>query len=167
MILRGQGDKGRSLCKEKSEWRLPPLQTSVNTSICEFLTPSPHLYFMASTTPSIQFFAGISEELSNVSLRGDRRSGVRIVLMTFNQLKAIERFNSFTKKSLNSLLLSDEEGEISVTPSACKFVFGGAEGDELDRVECKFEIAQDDHWERFMRFMHRYAEVNGMVYGEK
>jgi photosystem II Psb28-2 protein len=121
---------------------------------------------MASITPSIQFFAGIDEELSNVSLRRSRTSGMRNVLMTFNKLKAIEGFNSFTKQSLNSMRLTDEEGEISVTPSSVQFVFGGAEGDELQRVECKFEIERDDYWDRFMRFMHRYAEANGMAYGE-
>ncbi|MGF1676496.1 MAG: photosystem II reaction center protein Psb28, partial [Rivularia sp. (in: cyanobacteria)] len=29
---------------------------------------------------------------------------------------------------------------------------------------CQFEIEQDDHWDRFMRFMHRYADANGMAY---
>jgi photosystem II Psb28-2 protein len=122
---------------------------------------------MASTTPSIQFFAGIFEELSNVSLRRETRTGKRIVVMIFNQMKALERFNSFTKPSLNSMLLIDEEGEINVTPSSTRFIFGGDEGDELRRVECKFEIERDDHWDRFMRFMHRYAEANDMEYGEK
>jgi photosystem II Psb28-2 protein len=122
---------------------------------------------MSSTTPSIQFFVGVFEELNNVSLRRERRTGKRIVLLTFNQLNALEGFKSFTKQSLNALLLSDEEGEISVTPSSTKFVFGGDEGDELKQVKCEFEIEQDDHWERFMRFMHRYAEANGMEYGEK
>jgi photosystem II Psb28-2 protein len=119
---------------------------------------------MLSTTPSIQFFTGIFEELSNVSLRRGKVSGKRIVAMTFNKLQALEGFNSFTKPSLNSMLLTDEEGEISVTPSSTKFIFGGGEGDELQRVECQFEIEQDDHWERFMRFMQRYAEANGMEY---
>jgi len=121
---------------------------------------------MTSTTASIQFFAGIFEEVSNVSLRRTPGSLKRIILMTFNQLKALEKFNSFTKQSLNSMLLTDEEGEISVTPSSTQFIFGGPEDDELQRVECKFEIEQDDHWERFMRFMHRYAEANGMAYSD-
>ncbi|MDZ8188449.1 MAG: photosystem II reaction center protein Psb28 [Nostoc sp. ChiSLP02] len=121
---------------------------------------------MTSTNPSIQFFAGIYEELSNVSLRRGRISGKRTVLMRFNKLQALEGFNSFTKQALNSLLLTDEEGEISVTPSSTKFIFGGPEGDELQRVDCEFEIERDEHWERFMRFMQRYAESNGMEYGE-
>ncbi|AFY48413.1 photosystem II reaction center protein Psb28 [Nostoc sp. PCC 7524] len=121
---------------------------------------------MSSTNPSIQFFTGIFEELSNVSLRREVRTGKRVVMMKFEKLKAIEGFNSFTKQSLNALLLSDEEGEISVTPSSTRFIFGGDEGDELQGVECKFEIERDDHWDRFMRFMHRYADANGMEYGE-
>lgn len=116
--------------------------------------------------PSIQFFEGISEELSNVSLRRDRHSGARFVLMTFNQLRALENFNSFRKQFSNSMRLIDVEGIISVEPSSVQFVFGGPEGDDLKRVECKFEIDHPDHWERFMRFMNRYAEANGMVYGE-
>lgn len=122
---------------------------------------------VTSTTPTIQFFAGIFEELSNVSLRREVRTDKRIVMFQFDQLKAIEGFTSFTQQSLNSLLLTDEEGDISVTPSSTRFIFGGDEGDELKGVECKFEIERDDHWERFMRFMHRYAEANGMEYGER
>ncbi|MGD1911478.1 MAG: photosystem II reaction center protein Psb28 [Rivularia sp. (in: cyanobacteria)] len=118
------------------------------------------------SNPSIQFFAGVTENLGNVSLRRNPNTGKRIVLMTFDKLQALEKFNSFTKKSLNSMLLSDEEGEINVTPSSTKFIFGGDEGDELKRVDCQFEIERDDHWERFMRFMHRYADANGMAYGE-
>ncbi|MFB2920427.1 MULTISPECIES: photosystem II reaction center protein Psb28 [Aerosakkonema] len=122
---------------------------------------------MTAQVPSIEFFEGISEELSNVSLRRNRSTGVRSVLMTFAHLKSLERFNSFTKKFSKALLLIDTEGRISVEPSSVKFIFGGPEGDELDRVECVFEIEREDHWERFMRFMNRYAEANGMAYGEK
>ncbi|MEO0684986.1 MAG: photosystem II reaction center protein Psb28 [Cyanobacteria bacterium J06649_11] len=119
---------------------------------------------MTMSNPSIQFFDGINEALGNVSLRKNPNTGKRIVLMSFEQLQALEKFNSFTKKSLNTMLLKDEEGEINVTPSSTKFIFGGDEGDELRRVDCKFEIEQDDHWERFMRFMNRYAQANGMAY---
>jgi photosystem II Psb28-2 protein len=120
-----------------------------------------------TNSPSIQFFAGVFEELSNVSLRRETRTGKRIVMMQFEKLNALSGFTSFTKQSLNSLLLTDEEGEIRVTPSGTKFIFGGDEGDELKRVDCKFEVERDDHFDRIMRFLHRYAEANGMEYGEK
>ena len=119
------------------------------------------------TTPSIEFFVGLSEELSNVSLRRKKDSGVRIVVMTFEHLKALEKFNSFTQQYQGNLRLIDEEGEISVFPSSLKFIYGGDEGEDLKKVECGFEIASDDHWDRFMRFMERYAQANGMGYSGK
>lgn len=119
------------------------------------------------TTPSIEFFVGLSEELSNVSLRRGKSTGIRNVLMTFDNLKALERFNSFTQEYQGNLRLIDSEGEISVTPSSLKIIYGGDDGDDLQRVECGFEINSDSHWERFMRFMNRYAESNGMGYSGK
>jgi len=121
---------------------------------------------MAAQSPSIEFFSGISEELSGVSLRRGRFSNTRTVLMTFEQLKALERFNSFTRKSSNSMRLLDSEGEITVSPSSVQFIFAGPEGDELQRMECKFEIEREDHWQRFLRFMNRYAEANGLDYSD-
>jgi photosystem II Psb28-2 protein len=115
---------------------------------------------------AIYFFEGVPEELSNVSLRRGRHSGVRSVLLQFTQLKSLERFNTFTKKFNNYVRLVDEEGEIQVTPSSTKFFFGGMDGDEFQRLDCTFEIEQEDHWERFMRFMNRYAEANGMAYSD-
>jgi photosystem II Psb28-2 protein len=110
-------------------------------------------------TPTIEFFVGLSEELSGVSLRKNKSTGIRNV-------KAIERFQSFTTRTYGDLRLTDEEGVITVIPNSTKFIFGGDEGDEIQRVECGFEIT-DEHWERFMRFMNRYAAANGMGYQDK
>ena len=105
--------------------------------------------------PTIEFFAGLSETLSNVSLRKNKQTGDRTVLLTFQNLKAIEKFQSFTNEFHGSIRLKDSEGEISAKPSSLKFIFGGDEGDDLKGVKCGFEIHEDDHWERFMRFMNR------------
>ncbi len=121
---------------------------------------------MADIIPCIEFFEGIPEELADVSLRLNRSTGIRSVLLVFRALRSIERFRSYTNRFAKALLLTDEEGKISIEPAAIKFIFGGPEGDELERVECRLEIDREDHWERFMRFMHRYAEANGMAYGE-
>jgi photosystem II Psb28-2 protein len=121
---------------------------------------------MTSETPSIQFFEGINEDLEDVRLRRNCSTGARTVLMTFCQLKAIEQFNSYRNQFSKAMKLRDSEGEIRVEPSSVKFIFGGPEGGDFERMECQFEIDLDDHWERFMRFMDRYAEMNGMAYGE-
>jgi len=121
---------------------------------------------MTSPTATIYFFEGIPEEISNVSLRRNRRTGVRSVLLSFKQVRALERFNSLTKQFTNLLCLTDKEGEIRATPSSVKFIFGEPEGDEFQRMDCAIEIEQENHWERFMRFMNRYAQTNGMEYQE-
>lgn len=122
---------------------------------------------MSSIIPSIEFFQGVAEELNAVSLRRNKNTGIRNVLMTFESLNALERFNSFTKGSAQNLSLIDSEGQILVSPNSLKMIFGGDEGNELRRVECKFDIESDSHWERFTRFMNRYAEANDMEFGTK
>ncbi|WP_036532623.1 photosystem II reaction center protein Psb28 [Neosynechococcus sphagnicola] len=121
---------------------------------------------MSDPIPTVQFFEGIPEHISNVSLRRDKNSGMRVVVMTFEDLQSLTRFNSFTKKFSQALILADAEGQMELQPASVKFIFGGDDGDDLQRMECKLEIDQDQHWDRFMRFMHRYAEANGMAYGE-
>lgn len=119
------------------------------------------------TIPSIEFFVGLAEDLENVSLRQQKDTEIRTVFMTFKKLKAIEKFKSFTRRTYGDLRLIDDEGVISVEPSSMKFIFAGDEGDDLRRVECSFQLSQDEHWERFMRFMNRYANANGMEYQDK
>ncbi|MBE7382075.1 MAG: photosystem II reaction center protein Psb28 [Leptolyngbya sp. SIO1E4] len=121
---------------------------------------------MASETPLVEFFDGVPEQISDVSLRRDRSTGDRLVLLIFERLQAIEEFKSFRSRFSRALRLTDSEGIITIEPSGVKFIFGGPEGDDLKQVECTLAIDRDDHWERFMRFMHRYADANGMVYGE-
>jgi photosystem II Psb28-2 protein len=116
--------------------------------------------------PSIEFFEGISEELSGVSLRRDRQTGSRIVVLQFTRLKSIEQFNSYRKRFAKALRLTDAEGTILMEPSSVQFIFGGPEGDDLQQVECKVELDREEHWQRFQRFMDAYATANGMEYGE-
>lgn len=121
---------------------------------------------MAEATPSIQFFEGISENLSGISFRRNRSTGIRSILMTFKGLRSIERFQSYTNRFAGGMLLKDSEGDINIEPASVRFVFGGPEGDDLERVECVLEVDREDYWQRLMRFMERYAEANDMVYGE-
>lgn len=117
-------------------------------------------------SPTIEFLDGLYETLSDVRLRYNKSTGVRNVLLIFSEFKAAAITNSFNlnKSSSSQLRLTDDEGVISIEPNGVNLVFGGEEGDDLKRVECTVEIPRDDHWERFMRFMNRYASANGMMY---
>ncbi|MBT9315932.1 photosystem II reaction center protein Psb28 [Leptothoe spongobia] len=121
---------------------------------------------MSDQIPSVQIFKDIPEEISGVSLRRDPSTGIHIAVIRFEALASIEHFLSFRKSSRNALHLIDTEGEILIMPSGVKMFYGDIEGEDLKGVECKIEIDQDDHWERFIRFMHRYAEANGLDYNE-
>jgi photosystem II Psb28-2 protein len=121
---------------------------------------------MVTQIPSIQIFAGIAEELSGVSLMRGKTSGKRSAILMFDKLESIKHFRSYWKGSDNAVHLFDEEGEMVIEPTGVQLIYGGPEGEDLRRIECKLEIDEDAHWERFMRFMNRYAEANAMVYGE-
>lgn len=121
---------------------------------------------MTAQTPTVQFYEGIPETISDVRLRQNKSTGDRSALLIFEKMEAIEQFKSFRNEFSKALKMIDEEGVITIEPSGVKFIFGGPEGDDLVRVECTLDIDRDDHWDRFMRFMHRYAEANGMAYGE-
>jgi photosystem II Psb28-2 protein len=121
---------------------------------------------MTAQPPIVQFYEGIPETISNVRLRQNKSTGDRSVLLIFEHMEAIEQFKSFRNEFSKALKLIDDEGVITIEPTGVKFVFGGPEGDDLVRVECILDIDRDDHWDRFMRFMHRYAEANGLAYGE-
>ncbi len=121
---------------------------------------------MVAQLPSIEIFSGVPEALSGVSLRRGKTTGKRSAILIFEKLESLEHFRSYWKPSANAVHLIDEEGEMLVEPSGVQLIYGGPEGEDLRRVECKLEIDQDDHWERFMRFMGRYAEANEMMYGE-
>jgi len=121
---------------------------------------------MAAQTPTVQFYEGIPEIISDVRLRQNKTTGDRSALLIFEKMEAIEQFKSFRNEFSKALKMIDEEGVITIEPSGVKFIFGGPEGDDLVRVECTIDIDREDHWDRFMRFMHRYADANGMAYGE-
>ncbi|MEM6426899.1 MAG: photosystem II reaction center protein Psb28 [Cyanobacteria bacterium P01_H01_bin.119] len=122
---------------------------------------------MAVETPTIEFYEGILENVSNIGFRRNRTTGGQSMVLVFEQLKAIEQFNSFRNRFAGTLNLTDSEGKIAIEPSDLRFVFGGPEGDDLIRVECILSVDREDHWQRLMRFIERYAAANGMAYGER
>ncbi len=58
---------------------------------------------------------------------------------------------------VTGMYMVDEEGELVTREVNGKFVNGDPVG-----IEALFAIKSVDEWERFMRFMNRYAEENGL-----
>lgn len=117
---------------------------------------------MTALIPCVQIFKDIPEKLNSVSLRRDLPTGNYVAVMQFRTLASLAHFRCFRRGLADALHLIDTEGEILVEPSI-KMLYGGPKGQDLRSIECKLEIDQDDCWERFIRFMRRYADANGLI----
>ena len=71
---------------------------------------------MVDSTPTVEFYDGIAEEISNVSLRQNRSTGVKTVLLSFERLRAIEKFRNFRSRFSKALKLTGEGGSIRIEP---------------------------------------------------
>ena len=58
---------------------------------------------------------------------------------------------------ITGMYLIDEEGELMTREVKGKFLDGKPSG-----IEAMYIIRNEAEWERFMRFMNRYAEQNGL-----
>ncbi|MDD1436564.1 photosystem II reaction center protein Psb28 [Dolichospermum sp. ST_sed10] len=61
------------------------------------------------------------------------------------------------KDEVTGMYLIDEEGEIVIKEVQGKFVNGKPES-----LEAIYVMKSNDEWDRFMRFMERYAQNNGL-----
>lgn len=55
------------------------------------------------------------------------------------------------------MFLADEEGELTTTDVNAKFSNGKPQS-----IEATYVMTSPEQWDRFMRFMDRYAETNGL-----
>jgi photosystem II Psb28-2 protein len=113
---------------------------------------------------TIEFIGGVREEVSEIRLRRGKETGNTIVVFIFEKVRAMEKLRSFSAGS-QYMLLTDEEGDIRVTPRNLEFFYRN--DDDLARLECTFELIDDAQRERLRRFMDRYAAANGMGYQDR
>jgi len=105
---------------------------------------------------SIQLTRGIDEEATDVKITRSKDGDTSVAVFLFDVPKCM----SGEKASSNEILgmyMIDEEGEMVTRNVNAKFVNGKAAG-----IEAIHKIEGEQEWERFLRFMNRYAESNGM-----
>ena len=64
-------------------------------------------------------------------------------------------------EDITGMYLIDEEGALSTREVNGKFVNGQASA-----IEAVYPIKSVEEWERFMRFMQRYGEENGLAFSK-
>jgi hypothetical protein len=86
-------------------------------------------------SPATLFCAGrsLSFILKNCFIH--RRSG-----KNSQEVNIMKPTIDFIESSSNVIHLQDQEGDITITPSATRLLFGGPEGDDIKGVEVEFEI---------------------------
>lgn len=102
----------------------------------------------------IQFARGLAEEvIPDVKLTRSKDGTNGTATFYFDNPKALSQQGV----EITGLYLVDEEGEMVSRDVNGKFVNGEPAG-----IEARYIIKSTEEWERFMRFMNRYAEKNGL-----
>lgn len=103
----------------------------------------------------IQFSRGIPEDVvPDVRLTRSKDGSNGQAIFYFQNPKALS--NDRTDE-ITGMYLVDEEGELTSKEVKAKFVNGQPEA-----IEAIYVMKSVEDWDRFMRFMQRYAEENGL-----
>lgn len=106
---------------------------------------------------SIEFVRGLQEKVvPNVKLTRAKDGSSGIATFTFN---APNVFDASTAASgdVTGMFMIDDEGELSTTAVNARFANGKPQA-----IESTYTMTSPEQWDRFMRFMERYAEANDL-----
>ncbi len=107
----------------------------------------------------IQFSRGVNEEvIPDVRLTRSRDGSNGTATFYFQNPKVL---NSGSTDEITGMYLVDEEGELVTREVKGKFVNGKPEA-----LEVLYLMRSADEWDRFMRFMERYAEDHGLGFNK-
>ncbi len=105
----------------------------------------------------IQFSRGIKENtIPEVRLTRSRSGDTSTATFIFDSPKIL---SSESTDEITGMYLIDDEGEIVTRDVKGKFING-----EPKAVEAILVMNSGQEWERFMRFMERYAQENGLEF---
>ena len=113
--------------------------------------------FTSKIMAEIQFSRGITETVvPDVRLTRTKNGNNGAAKFYFEKPDALKK-ESY--KEITGMYLIDEEGELSTRQVQAKFING-----QPAALEATYLIESPQDWERFMRFMNRYAEKNGLAF---
>ena len=107
----------------------------------------------------IQFSRGINEDvIPDVRLTRSRDGNQGTATFYFENPKALD---SSSTEDITGMYMIDEEGEIVTREVKGKFVNG-----QPTALEAIVLMKSQEEWDRFMRFMERYAEEHGLGFSQ-
>ncbi|CAH8359968.1 unnamed protein product [Eruca vesicaria subsp. sativa] len=127
-------------------------------------TPKPRSCLLPITMmvkPALQFIQGTDElTIPDVKLTRSRDGSNGMALFNFDQPSVFD--SSGEVGEITGLYMIDEEGVIQSTDVNARFVNGKPEG-----IVAKHVMRTPKEWDRFMRFMERYSDQNGLQFVKK
>ena len=107
---------------------------------------------------TIQFSRGMDEDsVPEVRLTRSKSGTQGTATFIFENPKAL----TTSKEDITGMYMIDEEGEIITREVKAKFINGQPAG-----LEALYLMRNTEEWERFMRFMERYSEANGLGFNK-
>ena len=104
--------------------------------------------------PVIQFIRGVDERVvPDVKLTRSRDGTNGVAIFNFDQPSVFD--SSKELGDITGLYMLDEEGTLSTVDVSAKFLNG-----KPARIEGQYIMRSKKEWDRFMRFMERYAKEN-------
>ncbi|CAA7050116.1 unnamed protein product [Microthlaspi erraticum] len=136
---------------------LPRLQQPAQTT----LRPRKSVSVTMMVKPVLQFIQGTDEmTIPDVKLTRSRDGSNGMALFSFDQPSVFD--SSGEVGEITGLYMIDEEGVIQSTDVNARFVNGKPEG-----IVAKHIMRSPKEWDRFMRFMERYSDQNGLQFVKK
>lgn len=108
--------------------------------------------------PTIQFIQGTDEQtIPDVKLTKSRDGTNGMAIFRFEQPSVFD--SSAEVGDITGFYMIDEEGTLQSVDVNAKFINGKPAG-----IEAKFVMRSPREWDRFMRFMERYSNANGLQF---
>ena len=110
---------------------------------------------------AIQFVKGTNEtSVPDVKLTRSKDGTNGTAFFWFSEPDVFEATE--LEGEITGMFLIDQEGELSTVDVNAKFLNGKPQG-----IEATYVMKSTNEWNRFMRFMERYAEDNGLGFAAK
>ncbi|MEG3861923.1 photosystem II reaction center protein Psb28 [Microcoleus sp. herbarium12] len=107
----------------------------------------------------IQFSRGMDEDsIPEVRLTRSKSGAQGTATFLFENPKAL---SSTSTQDITGMYMIDDEGELLTREVKAKFVNGQPAG-----LEALYLMRSAEEWERFMRFMERYSQANGLGFNK-
>eukprot|EP00529_Nitzschia_sp_RCC80_P036184 CAMPEP_0113452786 /NCGR_PEP_ID=MMETSP0014_2-20120614/7023_1 /TAXON_ID=2857 /ORGANISM="Nitzschia sp." /LENGTH=157 /DNA_ID=CAMNT_0000344163 /DNA_START=285 /DNA_END=758 /DNA_ORIENTATION=- /assembly_acc=CAM_ASM_000159 len=104
---------------------------------------------------SIEFVRGLEEKVvPDVKLTRAKDGSSGIATFNFDNPNVFDA-STAAAGDVTGMFMIDDEGEISTTSVNARFSNGKPQA-----IECVYTMTSPEQWDRFMRFMERYAEAN-------